>query len=403
MKSQPWYITPRISYQEKRAFVVGGGIAGASAAYSLAKRGWEVTLIERGSALAQEASGNPVGIISPLISQKTDPIGQFYWSGFQHIVDRLSGGSIFNQCGILDLGKADKDLGELVIPQPEMASVCKEEASSLCGAELKTGALHIPNGGFVRPADLCAANILSGSDKIKVIFSHNILSLVKNESGWVAVDGEGREIASAPLCIIANASDASAFSQSSFIPLHKVRGQLTFLPGRNLNLQKILCYDGGYVSPEVGGVNYVGATYSRENMSYEISPSDNAENIDNLRKIIDIGDMESNGLQGRASFRAFVPDRRPVIGAVPDIDGFNHDYADLRHGRINKNYPPGKYLEGLYISTAHGSRGLVSAPIAGEIIASMVNGEELVVPQNIVNILSPARFIIKKLSKIIKT
>lgn len=396
MKPQPWYITPGVSFKEKSAFIVGGGIAGTSAAYSLARRGWDVTLIERGKALAQEASGNPIGIISPLITQKTDPIGQFYWSGFKHIVGRLSGGSIFNQCGIIDLGKFNKDLREVIVPQFEITKLSQKDASEICGLELNIGGLHIAKAGFVMPVDLCRANILSANGKIRVIFSQNILSLIQNKSGWTALDGEGREIASAPLCVIANASDAFAFSQSSFIPLHKVRGQLTYLPAK-LNLHKILCYDGGYISPQVHGNHYVGATYSRENMSYEILNHDNIENLENLAKIIDIGDAGSSRLQARVSFRAFVPDRRPVIGAVPDLNIFNHDYADLRHGRLNKNYPVGKYLQGLYISTAHGSRGLVSGPIGGEIIASMVSNEELFVPQEIINLLSPARFIIKKL------
>ena len=41
------------------AIVIGGGIAGCSTAYALAQRGIKVTLLERNTAIASEASGNP--------------------------------------------------------------------------------------------------------------------------------------------------------------------------------------------------------------------------------------------------------------------------------------------------------------------------------------------------------
>jgi len=41
--------------QEKNAIIIGGGIAGAASAHSLACRGWQVTLIERHPKLAAEA------------------------------------------------------------------------------------------------------------------------------------------------------------------------------------------------------------------------------------------------------------------------------------------------------------------------------------------------------------
>jgi hypothetical protein len=53
---------------ERRAVIVGAGIAGCWTAYTLARRGWTIDLVERHAAPAQEASGNPVGALLPAIN-----------------------------------------------------------------------------------------------------------------------------------------------------------------------------------------------------------------------------------------------------------------------------------------------------------------------------------------------
>jgi|GEM_PF-1358818 len=405
MKSQPWYINPQIITKLKSAIVIGGGLAGTCAAHSLAIRGWNVTLVERNHNLAQEASGNPVGILTPLITHKNDPIGEFYLQGFEYSLSHLKKINSnnhkvnFYNTGAIELSasKINKDLSEIIIPDADIEKISASKASQYCGLEISTEALFLEKCGFVNPADLCHANIMSVSDKVNILLYKDILSLHKKDENWVVTDTNGDEVAAAPVAIIANAADALKFSQCNWLAINKVRGQLTYLPRSGLSLKKILCYDGGYIAPEINGLHFVGATYGRDNFSYEISLEDHKINIENLKKVINIGYVKYDNLQGRVSFRASCIDRRPIIGAVPDVDAFFRDYSDLHHGRKNKQYPPGKYFEGLYISTAYGSRGLTGCPIGGELIAAMVSNEKLPLPQNIVNTLNPARFIIKRL------
>jgi tRNA 5-methylaminomethyl-2-thiouridine biosynthesis bifunctional protein len=47
---------------------------------------------------------------------------------------------------------------------------------------------------------------------------------------------------------------------------------------------------------------------------------------------------------------------------------------------------------GLYVSTGHGSRGLLSAPLAAEMIASMIAGEMSPVAQALAKAVNPLRF-----------
>ncbi len=57
----PWYARPPSGDGPRQAVVVGAGLAGSCTAASLARRGWQVTVLERHAAAAQEASGNPQG------------------------------------------------------------------------------------------------------------------------------------------------------------------------------------------------------------------------------------------------------------------------------------------------------------------------------------------------------
>jgi tRNA 5-methylaminomethyl-2-thiouridine biosynthesis bifunctional protein len=49
------------------------------------------------------------------------------------------------------------------------------------------------------------------------------------------------------------------------------------------------------------------------------------------------------------------------------------------------------------VNTAHGSRGLITAPLAGELLASWLNDEPLPVPRAIAEACHPNRFLLRKL------
>jgi len=51
----------------------------------------------------------------------------------------------------------------------------------------------------------------------------------------------------------------------------------------------------------------------------------------------------------------------------------------------------GKVDQGLYCSLAHGTRGLLTAGIAGEVIAAMMCGQLPPLPQDLLDALAPLR------------
>jgi sarcosine oxidase subunit beta len=112
---------------EAELLIIGGGIAGASTAYHLARYGQDVILLERGT-IASEASGLNAGFISP-----------FGWGGMSRLDTALTKGSIAlfehmeTEMGY-DIGLTRMD-GMQAIHDEEQYEFCRERVGHLrrCG------------------------------------------------------------------------------------------------------------------------------------------------------------------------------------------------------------------------------------------------------------------------------
>jgi tRNA 5-methylaminomethyl-2-thiouridine biosynthesis bifunctional protein len=101
---------------------------------------------------------------------------------------------------------------------------------------------------------------------------------------------------------------------------------------------------------------------------------------------------------GRVSLRAASPDRSPYAGPVPVAEAWRRDYAALaRNARQRPASVPGRHHPGLWLSAAHGSRGLASAPLCAEVIASRICDEPLPLERELVDHLHPGRRLIAEI------
>ncbi|HEX6692020.1 MAG TPA: FAD-dependent oxidoreductase, partial [Burkholderiales bacterium] len=89
-----------------------------------------------------------------------------------------------------------------------------------------------------------------------------------------------------------------------------------------------------------------------------------AGNLERLQRIIPI-EKNFSSLEGRVAFRSVAPDRLPLVG------------------RMGEN---------TYGAFAYGSRGLVWAALAAEILASELEGEPLPVEGKLADAVAPGRF-----------
>ncbi len=63
-----------------------------------------------------------------------------------------------------------------------------------------------------------------------------------------------------------------------------------------------------------------------------------------------------------------------------DATRFAAVYAQLSHDATLELDAPSPWLDGLYVNTAHGSRGLVTAPLSGELLAAYLDDEPAPLP-----------------------
>lgn len=417
--SPSWFRLPQKHTGEKSAMIIGAGIAGCSTARSLAQRGWTVTLVDKNPQIAAEGSGNRQGALYAKLPVEPIPASRFHLSGFlyssnflkQNLADR---GDIWSACGLLQLAASDKErvrhqkLAESGnYPEALVRFTDHPEASALAGTTVNKSGLFFADAGWVTPPLLC--QWLTDHPNISVLTNTEITRLKQVDSHWNAFT-RNNQILTASIIVIASAADSGKFEQLKHLPLQNIRGQVSLTQTESEpepdneapRLNTVLCSE-GYISPAKEGGFCFGATFDLKDEATDIRESGHQHNLEKITEMApELGEQlkqyhNINGLKGRVGFRCASPDKLPMIGPVPVYEAFIEDYAPLRHDAKTVIDIPAKHYSGLFANLAHGSKGLITGPISGEIIASMLENEPLPLEKELIDKLNPARFIIKNL------
>lgn len=391
-----WPLTPRTSAGERRAIVIGAGVAGCAACERLAARGWQVTLVERHARPAQEASGNLAGIAMPLLSKDDNLASRLSRAAYLYTVGlwrELGGiGSAFagEACGVLqfagDAGHAQmqrETVERCNFPNDFVSWLDADAVARLVGCPALHGGWLFPQGGWVTPASLCDAMLRACGDRLEKRFTVQAMALQRAGEEWQVHDGNGNVIAQAPVLIVAGGTNATVFPQTQELPLAAIRGQVTHVPSAMLPVPSVVLCGDGYVTRPVQGICCVGASYDFD-CDPALRQTSHEENLDRLKQVMPLAEVEID-VVGRVGFRCVAPDRLPLVGALPDPS------ATIGGSRLC-DVPR---LPGLYGLLAYGSRGLIWAPFAAELLACQLEGEPLPVELTLAAALDPARFVLK--------
>lgn len=392
-RKTPWHVSSRLCADNKQAIVVGAGLAGCCVAYSLARRGWRVSVLDRQSTVGQGASGNHRAILFPMVSAYRAPLTELMLMGF------LYASRFYQQCikqwsigdfsGILQLTGAEKkpqaqaDLAKWLIAYPELGCLVDPQlASAVSGVDCYSSGILIPNTGWINSPALCARLIEQSG--IQFIPHINVQSL-DYESGQWHIAGHA-----AAVVVLANGHHANQFSQTEHLSLQAIRGQMTEIHAseQSRRLKLPLCGD-GHILPHHNGTHAIGATYGPV-VSNKTDNEINISSINNLPAHLDISSQVSNHWEG---VRATTLDHLPLIGPVADSLLFSERFESSKRDANLWVASGGDYHNGLYIAAGFGSRGVTTIPLSAEYLAGLINQDPSCIPQHLVQSISPARYL----------
>ncbi len=406
----PWYARP--AGREGEVLIIGGGIASAMTALSLVERGRHVTLLCEDGEPASGASGNRQGALYPLLNGEHDALSRFYSLAFGFARNRLLALAkrhpvAFSLCGVTQLGYDDKSAAKLAkmgqgpFPPELMHPLSAAEVEQVVGLPCDADGVSYPLGGWLCPADLTRAAIreAQASGRLEVVFNAAVTRIAEEDDGWRVESQDGRAW-QAPNLVVAAGHKLPALLPFAELPLYPVRGQVSHVPTTAglSQLKTVLCYD-GYLTPAHNGAHCIGASYGRNQTDLAYRADEQEQNRARLQACLPDqtwpAEVDVSGNQARVGVRCASRDHLPVAGPVARL-------AALADHDVNAPADQQSALPlhaGLYVLGALGSRGLCSAPLCGELVASEICGDPLPLAAALLEALHPARYWVRRLRR----
>ena len=351
----------------KTAVIIGGGIAGASLAYALHKRGIKAHIIEKGPALASGASGNGAAMQSARLRVHNDAQSRLSVACLSYARKLSQAAGAIAHHGAVTLNNRDKDqkrlekLARSGWPEALFQAVDSQQASDLITVPTTRSGEFQPASAVIKPKIL--TNYLAQSATcdfnlcVQKIISHNDHHEIVLETG---------EHVTTDLLFLASGASIPEVSKQSGLPSRDLQisaGQVSFWPVDELvdsqpdHEQPALsdtAYGvnyGGYMTPVIDGYHYLGASFNRDGQS-EVTLEGHEHNIallpDEWQEIA----PHSKTAKGRLSYRLSTKDRMPLCGPVTSDDA---------------HLP-------IYLIGALGARGMTNAPLLADMLVSQALG-----------------------------
>ncbi len=379
-----------------RCIVIGAGLAGAAVAASLARRGWQVTVLDAASTPAAGASGLLAGVLAPHVSPDDSLLSRLSRSGIRAILQQadhlLENGSDWSPTGVLEhcLEHARK-LPAAWRPGQDLAGAARDwtgpatsEQLAECSLPPETPSLWHVQAGWIKPKRL--VQVWLASPGVEWRGDAPVCQLVRQGECWQALDAAGQLLASAELVVLAAGYGSRALATSAGredspqLALQPIRGQTSWGlhgPGTADALPTFPVNGHGSLVPALplkgnaGRFAWItGSSYERDNAQTEIRPEDEQHNFSKLQTLLPaaaqwLQPQFANGkVHAWAGVRCATPSRLPSLGPLEPTD--------------------------LWVCSGMGSRGLTFAALCAELLAARLHGEPLPLEQRQADALLPA-------------
>lgn len=381
--------------EDRRAIVIGAGIAGCTTAYALASAGWQVEIIDRCETPAKGASSNLAGMLRPLPSADDNRLSRLTRTGFlatRALLQNLPDAR-WSACGVLHLGRdslheatQQRVVERLHWPPELLQFLDRDTAADRLGLPLDTGGWWFPHGGWVNPASVCRATLAAFPDRIRQTFGAAVDRLERTKTGWRLLAADDSEIITAPVVIMASGVDAPSFELFAWLPQKSARGQVSHLSAHAApSMPHVVCRH-GYLMPAIDGLILTGASQQYADTDPSVRSADHLENLDRLKLCLP-GYLKTTPdiLGGRTGFRPMSPDRLPMVGPLPDLQAM--------HGQ--PRLPALPRHPGLWCVQGFGARGITWSALMADLLVSRLEGDPLPLENDLVDAVDPGRFLLK--------
>ncbi len=377
--------------------IIGGGIAGASVAAGLLRRGVKPVIFDAAATLASGASGNRMALQSPRLARDHNPMS------------RLSADCLAFAARCADRAGATVGSGVLALDWPErmaerhdifrsqswseelLLAVDAGDASVASGLHITDPAMIHSFGRVIEPEKL-VSHLAEGAD---IYFGFDVAGVENLENpvdGVIIHAQDGRSLhldalviaagagASTGVGTVAGASTSTGVGTvagvwadllgplGQMLPLEITSGQVSQVPATPET--DALCVGlsyGGYLTPALDGSHDLGASFIR---AREIEPSEEGHDHnlgllpENLAGLF--ADSDRDDFRARISQRASLPDRQPLMGQIS--------------GQV-------------YALLGLGARGFTFAPLLGDLLAAEILGRPAPLSRTQRQAIAPSRYL----------
>ncbi|WP_372963910.1 bifunctional tRNA (5-methylaminomethyl-2-thiouridine)(34)-methyltransferase MnmD/FAD-dependent 5-carboxymethylaminomethyl-2-thiouridine(34) oxidoreductase MnmC [Marinobacter sp.] len=351
--------------------IIGAGIAGSMLARNLAERGLPVLLIDKASHPGSAASGNPQGALYAKLGIEYNAqaelaataltFSQRYYQPWQS--------DFWHPTGLLQLATTEQEEARQKkfcdrnqYPETFLTPVSADKATELAGITIKVPGLWFPQSGWLEPSKACQR--LASHEQITPLYNRQVTRIERYGDEWILLDGQGTSHTVSRIVIACGHQTADIVPVTGELRLKPIRGQISYLPETSLNQPATVICGLKYLNPANKGQAVTGATFDLKSDNPRPTVEGHQENLDELFRMLPTlctnESLQAGSLNGRVAFRCATHDYQPVAGELLTESG--------------------NPVEGVYLFTGLGSKGLVWAPLLAEYLADIITGQPPCLP-----------------------
>lgn len=419
IRLKPWFQPPTANrsadkiQRPEHVIIIGAGIAGAATARFLADDGVKVTVLEARQT-ACGGSGNRQGLlyakISPHDTEQTELLLAGYGFTRRLLADLLPEQKNWGGNGILHLNHnaAERLRNQALGKQHHHAhlyhNVSAQQATDIAGIEVFSDGLYWPQGVWLNPPSLVQK--LLQHTLIDVHEYTPLLSAAFDGTHWTAHTAHGDFRATHLIYCMGAHSPRASDRNIAALPYRQIRGQTGVAYASPFSRQLKCALSGdSYISPIWEDQHCYGATFVLNSDDEHWYPHEEQQNRQALQTLnaplaqslfhVSDGLNAVQQAHGHAALRCDSLDHLPMVGAVGNISAMQQVYAKLALDKNYRLYDDCPYLPNVYLNTAHGTRGLATAPICAASLAAEILGLPNPLSARIRTALHPNRAVIR--------